>query len=178
MKQKIILVASVFILLIIVATSCQKSYDAGTTKASKISNEWWVTTYIGGSAIEGPGKFSTYNDAEGDDSIWLDDIDPNAATPTPSIWGFKCKAVYDAKALTFETADTGSSNYYFYPTPINDATAPWVVIIGGKVMLNAAKSTTGVTTDSIYFNAVFGDDPTDTFNVQGTARTNWAADDF
>jgi hypothetical protein len=169
---------SIFTLLLITASSCKKStLNPGTTNAAKVSNEWWVSTYLRGVYEEGPGKLSTYNTSENDDSIWVDDLDPYATTPTYAIWGFKCKAHYDAVALTFATAAKGSANYY-YPDSTNPSiTAPSVIIFDGKVLHNAAKSPTGITTDSIYFNAVFADDPTDTFNVQGYARTNFSADD-
>jgi hypothetical protein len=177
MKQ-IILGVSVFTLLIVITSSCKKSsLDPGTTKAAKVSNEWWVTTYVDGAYFEGPGKISTYNTADNDDSMWVDDLDPYQPTPLYAIWGFKSKVHYDAVALTFATPATGSANYYFVDTPTATITAPSVIILGGKVLHNAAKSPTGIATDSIYFNAVFADDPTDTFNIQGYARTNFSGDD-
>lgn len=183
MKQ-IILGISVFTFMVVITSSCKKStFNPGATNAEAVSNEWWVTVSDTSSYVLGPARLSTYNTSENDDSIWIDDLDPYYATPVHAVYnyydsvqinGFKCKAKFDSVKLTFQTS--GSSNYY-YPDSANGVLSPSVIILNGKVLTNAAKSPTGVTTDSIYFNAIFSDSPKDTFTIQGYARTNFSGDD-
>ena len=158
MKQ-IILGVSVFILLLAITSSCKKStLNPGSTNAAKVSNEWWVTVSDTGTNVLGPAKISTYNTSENDDSIWIDDLDPyfsiHAVEEDTMIQnGFKCKAMFDPKMLTFQS--TGSSNYY-YPDSADGVLSASVIILNGKVLTDAAKSPTGIPTDSIYFNIMLG----------------------
>jgi hypothetical protein len=152
----------VFVLVLFVIIACnKKTYDPGATSAVKVSNEWWVNLYLGGQAqYSGFSKIMTYNTAANKDSIWVDDLG--------NIWQFKIRAKFNADSLTFQAAN--ASNYWpGYPIKVS--------IQNAKIMLNKAKSTTGVVTDSIYFKIIFSDDPTNTYEIKGTGRTMWSPDD-
>jgi len=155
MYKKFVFIAIVLFTIV----SCEKSFVPGATKSKDVANEWWADLYVDGAAYYGtPSKIMTYNTVADNDSIWVDD--------GGNLWDFKVKAKFDAKALTFQTTDAQNENY--------DIT---VTITDGKIMPKAAKSTTGVVTDSIYFKVVFSDDPTNTYEIRGTGRTMWAEDD-
>jgi hypothetical protein len=157
MYKKFIFIAIVLFTIM----GCEKSFNPGATKAVKVANEWWVNLYLNGVAQYGSfSKIETYNTASNSDSIWIDDLG--------DIWQFKIRAPFNPDSLTFKA--TNAANYWpSYPITIT--------VTNGKVMLNAAKSTTGVVTDSIYFKVVFSDDPTDTYEIKGTGRTMWTPDD-
>jgi hypothetical protein len=156
MYKKLILIAIVFFTFI----SCEKTFDPGATSAVKVANEWWVNLYLDGEPLYGSfGKIATYNVSANDNSMWLDDLG--------NIWNFKCRTNFDATNLTFQATNAVNENY--------DIT---VTISDGKIMSKAAKSATGVVTDSIYFKVVFSDDPTTTYEIKGTGRTMWAEDDY
>jgi len=158
-----------FIALILLSTvACKKSFDAGGTGAQKMAGEWWADLYLDGQGLYGtPKKIMTYNTAANKDSIWIDDLG--------NLYNFKVRAVFDPKSLTFKTT-SATDDYY---DPNNPPSAPATVTIQeGKVMLKAAKSATGVVTDSIFFKVIFSDDPTTTYEIRGTGRTKWAEDDF
>lgn len=152
----------VFVLVLFVIISCnKKTYDPGATSAVKVTNEWWVNLYLGGQAqYSSFSKIMTYNTAANKDSIWVDDLG--------NIWQFKIRAKFNADSLTFQAAN--APNYWpGYPIKLS--------IQNAKIMLNKAKSTTGVVTDSIYFKVIFSDDPTNTYEIKGTGRTMWSPDD-
>jgi hypothetical protein len=163
MMKKII---GLFFFLSIIAAACKKgTFDPGATATPKASNGWWVALALGGSPLQSPVLFSTYNTANSPDSMWLDDLKNG--------YGFKCTTHLDYKALTFSV--TGSTNAYYVGTPAFPAT---VNIYNGKILPKAGHSLAGNITDSIYMQAVFSDDPTDTFTIAGTARTGLIEDDY
>jgi len=159
MYKKLIFIVIVLFTII----SCNKNaYNPGATSTVKASNEWWVNLYLGG--VPQYGKFqkiTTYNTAGNTDSIWVDDLG--------DIWEFKVRALFNKDSLTFSAPN--ATNYWpGYPITVN--------VQSGKIMLNKAKSATGLPTDSIYFKITFSDDPTDTYEIKGTGRTLWGADDY
>jgi len=161
MYKKLIIIAIVLFTII----SCnKKAYDPGATSTVKASNEWWVNMYSGGQALY-PSfqKITTYNTAGNTDSIWIDDLGV--------LWEFKVRAVFNKDSLTFSAPN--ATNYWpGYPITVN--------VQSGKIMLNKAKSATGLPTDSIYFKITFSDDttPGTVYEVKGTGRTLWGADDY
>ena len=159
MYKKFIFIA---IALFAIISCDKKTYDPGKTKAVKVANEWWVNLYLDGDPLYGSfGKIATYNTASNSDSIWIDDLG--------DIWQFKIRAPFNSDALTFQA--TAAHNYWpNYPIT--------VTIQDGKIMPKAAKSATGVVTDSIYFKVVFSDDATTTYEIKGTGRTMWSPDDY
>jgi hypothetical protein len=153
----------IFIAIVLLAMAgCEKSFNPGATKAVKVANEWWVNLYLNGTPQYGTfAKITTYSTAANNDSIWIDDLG--------NIWQFKVRALFNPDSLTFKA--TNAANYWpNYPIT--------VTIKNAKIMLNAAKSTTGVVTDSIYFKVIFSDDATNTYEIKGTGRTMWSPDDF
>ncbi|HUZ59084.1 MAG TPA: lipid-binding protein [Hanamia sp.] len=152
----------IIILMALFAISCKKAIpDYGKTATENASNGWWVTFTLGGQDVYGLGHqfISTYNTSENPDSIWIDDLGHT--------WNFKCKAAINYQALTFST--TSSQNEYYDDT---------VTIQNGKILLKAGHSKSGNVTDSIYMEATFSDDPTDTYIISGTARTGFIEDDY
>ena len=159
MYKKLIFIAIVLFTII----SCnKKAYDPGATNTVKINNEWWVNLYADGQPLYSSfSKIMTYNTAGNNDSIWIDDLG--------DIWQFKIRALFNKDSLTFSA--TNAPNYWpNYPITVS--------IQNAKIMLNKAKSKTGVPTDSIYFKIVFSDDPTSTYEIKGTGRTQWSPDDY
>ena len=157
MYKKIIFIAIVLFAM----AGCEKAFDPGATKSVKISNEWWVDYYVNGVDQFKPVKLVTYNTAANNDSIWIDDYG--------TFWDYKVRVKADLTNLTFAEANAQNVSY-------NSK----VKITEGKIMLKAAKSPTGLVTDSIYFKVAFDDDTTPfgtTYEVKGYARTGWAEDD-
>ncbi|HVY73423.1 MAG TPA: lipid-binding protein [Puia sp.] len=148
-------------LLLTVIAGCKKDDTAPTAvKTTDLINEWWVTVKLGDVDELGTHVlFYTYNTSANDDSLWIDDFGSGYGL-------LKSKVKADLTNLTFSA--TGVPNDYGSNT---------VTIANGKVFLNGAKSLTGVVTDSIYMEATFSDDPTDTYIISGVARTRWPDDD-
>jgi hypothetical protein len=157
MYRKFIFIAIVLFTIV----SCEKAFDPGATKAKAVANEWWVNYYVGGVDQYKTVKLLTYNTAANNDSIWIDDYG--------TFWNYKVRSKVDLTNLTFAVDKAQNVSY--------DSK---VTITGGKIMLKAAKSPTGVVTDSIYFKVSFDDDSTPygtIYEVKGYARTGWAEDD-
>ena len=156
--NKISLGLILFAILFLV--SCKKDFDPGTTNTAKMSNGWWCNFTLGGSDVYGLGYrfLSTYNTASNTDSIWVDDLE--------NFWEFKCKAKFDPTTLTF-SATNAPNEYYGITVNITD----------GKILPNAGHSLSGNKTDSIYMKVNFSDDPTNTYEIAGTARTGFVEDD-
>ena len=159
---------AIFITASVLSLSCKKDLKPGETAAVKAANGWWVTFKLGGSDVYGIGTFfiDTYNTSANDDSLWIDDLGHS--------WGFKSKVKIDFNALTFSA--TNSTNVYY--DPAHNFTAATATITEGKILHNAGRSKSGNPTDSIYFKANFPDDPTDTYEIAGTARTGFIEDDY
>ncbi|MFI5185309.1 MAG: lipid-binding protein [Chitinophagales bacterium] len=152
---------AIFIVLTILSISCKKDLKPADTAAVKAANGWWVTFKLGGADVYGLGTFffDTYNTSANDDSLWVDDLGHS--------WQFKCKTKIDYNSLTFSTAN--AQNQYYNIT---------VNIADGKILPKAGRSRSGNPTDSIYFKATFSDDPSNTYEISGTARTGFIEDDY
>ena len=152
--------------VMLLGASCTKKIpENGATSTVNMSNGWWVVLSLGGAAQTGHVFLNTYNTAGNNDSLWVDDLKNG--------YGFRCKAKVDYPNMTF--AATSSANDYYVGTPAFPAT---VTITGGKVLAKAGHSQSGVATDSIYMKVVFSDDPGDTWEIAGTARTGLIEDDY
>ncbi|MBV9962327.1 MAG: hypothetical protein JO072_08775 [Parafilimonas sp.] len=150
-----------FIAAVVCLTSCKKDYVPGTTNLKNASNNWWVTVSVDGVDQIGTSVLlDTYNTAADKDSIWVDDLQ--------NIWAFKCKAAFNNSDLTFQTK--GSQNEYY---------GLKVKLENGKILPKAGHSKSGVVTDSIYMEAHFPDDPSNsTWVIAGVARTGLVEDDY
>jgi hypothetical protein len=158
---------------LVLISACDKKNlpDKGATNAEKVSNEWWVVLSQGGNDLIDPSKISTYNTSLNPDSIWIDDLE--------NIWPFKCKAKIDLANMTFSTANAGS----LYDIKVSGSSPaqyyrPTVTIANGKILSKAAKSLSGNTTDSIYMELEFSDDPGTKYVLAGHARTMFSEDEY
>ena len=156
------------LMLVSFAVSCKKELPAGGTAVQSMAGDWWVRLDNGDPA--GPFgdsyyNLSTYNTAANKpDSMWVDD-----GNNAKSFWGVKGKVKIDVSGLTF----TGSNvvNQYYQST---------FSIANGKIIHNGTKGpSSGVKTDSIYFEIQFSDDPVPgtIHKVMGYKRTDWQQDD-
>jgi hypothetical protein len=150
-----------------VFTSCENDIDPGKTAVMKMSNEWWSQLYVpdgsGGLIDTGLGyqHFLTSSTASGTaDSIFVDDF--------ASLLELRAKVACNVTDLTFTTNGTAVRERY------TDGT---VVIQNGKIIIDGGKSTSGVTVDSIYFEAEFDWDPGQVYIIAGHGRTGFAEDE-
>jgi hypothetical protein len=138
------------------------------TSTFPVSGEWWVTYKLEtepGVFVDLLGSYQkllTYNTAANTpDSLWIDDVG--------HFWDFKCKAAADIPNRSFATEESDNVSY-----------ESKVRIINGKVILDGGRSTSGVVTDSIYFEVLFDDDSTPfgtTYIVSGVRRTGFLEDE-
>ena len=146
-------------------SSCQKKPDIDGTEAQNMASEWWVQLFHQDGTLAYPptywGHIATYNTASNGSEIWIDD--------QGEIWDFKIKVKADLANRTF-SADKAVSVVPNYNI--------WVTVTEGKILEKAAKSRTGVVTDSIYMKVLFEDDPGETYTIRGHARTKFAEDDY
>ena len=161
---------SILILTLIVLTSCKKKLpDIGNTSAVKMANEWWVTLTLGGVDQYGTHVLiKTSNTASNGNEIWVDDY-PVAGKQQGNVWGFKVKAQADLTNLTFSAAHVLSAHPGY---PI------FVDITNGQIFPTLGRSKSGVVVDSIYMKIKFSDDPTNTYELKGHARTMLIEDDY
>ena len=154
-------------MLVIVLASCDNEIEPGNSKVVKLSNEWWAQLYVpdgsGGLIDTGLGyhKFLTSGTASNSaDSLFVDDFG--------DFLELKAKVACNTKNLTFTTNGTPVWERY------TDGT---VVIANGKVLIKGGHSTSGVTVDSLYFEAEFDWDPGQVYVVAGHGRTGFAEDE-
>lgn len=157
---------------LVLTSACDKRNlpDKGATYAEKVSNEWWVTVTPQLGPNNDVFKISTYNTSMNQDSIFIDDLE--------NIWPFKCKAKIDLANMTFTT---NTQSLYDIKVPGSSPAQyyrPTVTIANGKILPNAAKSLSGNTTDSIYMEIEFSDDPGTKYVIAGSARTRFSEDEY
>jgi hypothetical protein len=164
MKKINITIGSLLVAALLVLSSCKKNLPTiGGTSAQKVANEWWVTLDQGSTKdVYGIGHFkiATYNTADNNNQIWIDDFGNG--------WQVKFKSTVNYDNLTF-TSDPKAANQY-YAITVNQT--------DGKILLNAGHSKSGNVTDSIHMKVVFSDDPTTVYEMNGTARTMFVEDEY
>lgn len=163
----------IFLMLAVGFFSCETMDDPEMEYASTypVSGEWYVRFEVqdptDNSWADVPGygsynKILTYNTASNSsDTIWIDDLN--------HIWSFKIKCPIQLSARTFSTPDSVLNSDPDYP--IN------VLIKNGSVHVGKGKSISGVTTDSIYFEIGFTDDPGTQYRLSGFRRTGFLEDE-
>lgn len=163
--KKIILVFAVICTSVLI--SCENEVDPGQNSLMKMSNEWWAQIYVpdgsGGLTDIGQGyqHLMTSNTASGTaDSLFVDDFD--------GLLELKAKVACNASTLTFTTNGEPVRERY------TDGT---VIIENGRVLVKGGKSTSGVTVDSIYFEAEFDWDPGQVYILAGHGRTGFPEDE-
>lgn len=132
--------------------SCEQSYEKQYNWAYPVSGDWTLKAYVNGAEVAGPFEAKSYNSSFGKDSIWIDDYATTSSNG--HFWSMKFKAKVDMNSKTFQTAGSKNAipNY-----GIN------IKVANGKVVNN----------DSIYFEVVFGDDPTTTYQLAGHRTTSY-----
>jgi hypothetical protein len=175
MKKNIYM--SLFFALISLS-SCEKLFEMNEQKepATEYSptypfnGEWYVYYGVKDADTtiydEGNGYFKIliYNTAANTpDSIWITDKN--------NFWNFKVKAASSPSTKTF-----GKEAQEL----LNKAYDSKVIVQNGKVLLNAATTTGGNTTDSIYMEILFDDDSSPygtTYVLAGYRRTGFLDDE-
>ena len=149
--------------------SCEKEkLDPGATAAVTMADEWWVKLYLNGVQVPiGTSTtfkhFYSYNTAENNDSIWIDDRGTLGAT-----YRFKSKVKADYAALTFAGANVNNAGQV----------GKTVSITNGKIIKGVGHSKNNNKTDSIFFNVEYSNDPGKVYTVTGHARTFFLEDDY
>lgn len=145
--------------------SCEKVEsvpDESGIVAEDMMGSWYVEFLVDGTDVYGLGfnKLNTYNTSANDGtSMWIDD---NEHT-----WYFKVKCPINLSDQTF--SGTGLySNVDDYEVDVN--------ITNGKITKDGVTSPSGVTTDKIYFEAEFSDDPGTIYQLVGYRYTGLAGD--
>ena len=133
--------------------SCEPTYTKTYSWAYPVAGDWKVKVTVDGAPVSWqlkPFEIKSYNSSFGKDSIWIDDY--------AAFWPMKFKAAVNMASKTFHTPgsmnlEASSVDGNYYP----------VVIKNGKIVGN----------DSIYFEAVFGDDPTTTYVLAGHREVSY-----
>ena len=153
--------------LVLGLASCENEIDPGQNAVEKVSNEWWGQIYVpdgsGGLTDIGQGyqHLLTSSTASGTaDSIFIDDFD--------GLLELKAKVACNVNDLTFTTNGTAVLERY------TDGT---VIIGNGKIFIDGGRSTSGVTVDSIYFEAEFDWEPGQIYVIAGHGRTGFLEDE-
>lgn len=133
--------------------------EIGGTATEAVAGEWWTTFSVGGQDLTGYTLITTSNTAANVATEFL--ISDNAHQ-----WDYIVKSPLNLDAQTF--GGTGLQNLSYDIT---------VNITNGKILENAATSTGGNVTDSIYFDAEFSDDPGTIYSVAGYRRTGFLEDE-
>ena len=124
----------------------------------EISGEWWVE-YTDGDYYSGLTKLIISNTAaDNGQEIWISD--------EHNFWEYKVKCPVDMKNLTFSGIDLEDIEHDIL-----------IQINGGKMLVDAAKSTSGVVTDSLYFEIEFADDPGNIYQASGWRKTGFLEDE-
>jgi hypothetical protein len=155
-----------FILLALLSfgiMSCDLGDDPAVegTATQAVAGEWWTTFTINGEDVYSLGyqQITTSNTAANVPTEFL--ITDHAHT-----WDYKVKSPLNLDAKTFGGSSLENLAY--------DIT---VNVTNGKILPNAATSTGGNVTDSIYFEVEFSDDPGTIYQVAGYRRTGFLEDE-
>lgn len=151
--------------LMVSVNSCSE-LNPGGTATQNYSGDWWVLLL----GDDGDGNFvdvwgagynllSTYNTAANVPDKMFVDFD---------WWPFKGVVDLDQTANLFEGTDVQSVN------PSYDITAN---IVGGTIIKNAATTSGGNVSDSIYMEIEFSDDPGYIYKLAGYRRTGFIEDE-
>ncbi len=163
LKIKLLLLFAVSTFLFSCENDGYADYEPGGTNTQELSGEWYVVAYDpdGNPAFGGDyNLFSTYNTAQNNDSIWIDDHD--------SWMQIKTRVQADLEDLTF-------SGPVDAPELYTDGT---VTVNNGKIIKNGGRAASSRNVvDSIYFEAEFDWDPGTIYTFGGHERTGFDEDD-
>ena len=171
---------SLVIVLLLSISSCSKLYEMNQQDEPEIeysvvwpmSGEWYVNYRfddgdgnIGDWYSVGTVPLFTYNTAAEDiNKMWISDAG--------NFWTYTVKTPLNLDAKTFSGTDLVSTADYdgLYDIKIN--------ITNGKVIKDGGISTSGVVTDSIYFEIEYEDDPGTIYQCSGVRRTGFLEDEY
>ena len=145
-------------------TGCDDDYDVKNTSTVNMSGQWWAMHLVDGVDVYNSGmvQIETFNTAKDDGKeMWI--------TDDGNFWDYKVKCPIDYDNLTF------SGNSLINAV---DGYAIEINISNGKIMKNAAHSTSGTVVDSIYYEIEFADDPGTIYQVEGIGHTGWEEDGY
>lgn len=148
------------ILAVALFTSCDKKEDFEQVNSSvmDISGEWWME-YSAGDYHSGLTKLIISNTAADDGTeIWISD--------EHNFWEYKVKCPVDIDNLTFSGNELENLEYDIL-----------INIKEGKMLEGVAKSTSGLVTDSLYFEIEFGDEPGTVYQASGWRKTGFLEDE-
>ena len=167
MKRIINYIVPVFFLVTVLSCKLEDP-EIEFTPIGKMANEWHYQLLID----DGSGNFidpynggynpmfTTNTAANTPDSMWIDD---------DGSWAeIRAKVAINVSDMTFSNSTIVTERY-------TDGT---VLISNGKILEGAAKSFSGVTVDSIYFEAEFDWDPGTTYILAGHQRTGFLEDEI
>ncbi len=180
MKKLINITLAITLLVLFAFSSCTKIYEMNQPDEPDIeysaiwpmSGEWWVTYKFDDGAGNigdwygvGYTQLFTYNTANEDkDKMWIND--------QGNFWTYTIKTPLNLGAMSFSGTDLVSTAFWSgEPYDIK------ISIQNGQVIPDGGKSTSGVTTDSIYFEIIFEDDPSTTYICSGVRRTGFLEDE-
>lgn len=145
--------------------SCDESGDpmVGGTNLQEVSGDWWVVALQpdGVTAIGDYVQFSTYNTADNDNSLWLDDH-KHFATQIR----IKTKVLIDLNDKTF----VGDAN----AEELNGGT---VTVTEGMITKNSFTTESNTKVDEIIFKVEYSELPGDVYVFKGHRRTGFAEDE-
>lgn len=147
------------ILVVALFASCDEKEDFEQINSSvmEISGEWWVD-YSEGDYHSGLTKLIISNTAaDNGEEVWIGDED---------FWPYKVKCPVNIDQLTFSGNDLANIEYDVL-----------IQINGGKMLKDAAKSNSGVVTDSLYFEIEFADEPGVIYQASGWRKTGYLEDE-
>ncbi len=148
------------IMAILIFASCDEKEDYTQINSSvvEVAGEWWVN-YVDGEYESGYTKLITFNTAaDNGQEFWISD--------EHNFWAYKVKCPVNTANLTFSGTDLPNNEY--------DVD---IQILDGKIIEDGALSTSGVVTDSIYFQVEFGDEPGVIYTASGWRKTGFLEDE-
>lgn len=153
---------NIFYLLIaiLVFVSCdeKEEWDQINSSTVEVAGEWWIN-YVDGDYESGYTKLITFNtSADNGQEFWISD--------EHNFWEYKVKCPVDVSNLTFSGSNLENNEY---PVTIS--------VMDGKIIKDGALSTSGVVTDSIYFQIEFGDDAGTIYTASGWRKTGFLEDE-
>ncbi|MFY0713884.1 hypothetical protein J1D01_09425 [Seonamhaeicola sp. NFXS20] len=129
---------------------------------------WYVKLLYNGEDVYELGYYllDIYNTSTNTNEIWIDDHE---------LWPTKVKCPADPESLTF--AGSGLVSQYSYVNSAGNTIIPVLDITNGKIIKNGTTAPgTGTTTDSIYFEVEFSNDPGTVYTIEGYKSTSKVED--
>lgn len=149
-------------ILTLLVSSCdlKEDYEVEKSEVVEAAGQWWVK-YSTDGYESGYYLLETFNSAaDNGDELWI--------TDNGDWWDYKVKSPINITALTFAGQDLINA--------VEDYDIA-IQVMNGKIILDGGKSTSGLVTDSIYFELEFEDDPGTIYTAAGVRRTGYLEDE-